>query len=175
MMRSVPNYLVPVALLALACTLVSTYGPSLLQDFCVAINSSTSFGLNTLDISLARIDFAPYGLNPPHTHPRGIEIIVVAEGTLYGGFVTSNTDTSSAQSSNKEKQLGTHVSVAFPRPTLPPLFAPFQVRSAPAIGDFWHHQLAAVEKRPPPNNAGSLQLLQPSPCIPCYHRYLGTC
>ncbi|KAB1206453.1 Germin-like protein subfamily 1 member 13 [Morella rubra] len=31
-------------------------------------------GLNTLGISLARIDFAPYGLNPPHTHPRGTEI-----------------------------------------------------------------------------------------------------
>ncbi|KAI5442322.1 Germin-like protein sub 1 member 13 [Lathyrus oleraceus] len=27
-------------------------------------------GLNTLGISLARIDFAPRGLNPPHTHPR---------------------------------------------------------------------------------------------------------
>ncbi|KAB1207172.1 Germin-like protein subfamily 1 member 16 [Morella rubra] len=92
MTRSVPKYLVPVALLALACTLVSTYDPSPLQDFCVAINSSTSTGLNTLGISLARIDFASYGLNPPHTHPRGIEIIVVAEGTLYGGFVTSNTD-----------------------------------------------------------------------------------
>ncbi|KAB1207151.1 Germin-like protein subfamily 1 member 16 [Morella rubra] len=140
MMRSAPKYLVPVALLALACTLVSAYDPSPLQDFCVAINSSTSAGivcewkfckdpkvvtandfffpglqipgntanrlgsnvtlvnvdklpgLNTLGISLARIDFAPYGLNPPHTHPRGTEIIVVAEGTLYVGFVTSNTD-----------------------------------------------------------------------------------
>ncbi|KAB1207163.1 putative germin-like protein 2-1 [Morella rubra] len=49
-------------------------------------------GLNTLGISLARVDFAPYGLNPPHTHPRGSEIIMVAEGTLYVGFVTSNTD-----------------------------------------------------------------------------------
>ncbi|KAB1207158.1 Germin-like protein subfamily 1 member 20 [Morella rubra] len=49
-------------------------------------------GLNTLGISLARIDFAPYELNPPHTHPLGTEIIVVAEGTLYVGFVTSNTD-----------------------------------------------------------------------------------
>lgn len=27
--------------------------------------------LNTLGISLARVDFAPKGLNPPHTHPRG--------------------------------------------------------------------------------------------------------
>ncbi|KAK4282366.1 hypothetical protein QN277_013753 [Acacia crassicarpa] len=47
-------------------------------------------GLNTLGISLARIDFAPKGLNPPHTHPRGTEILVVLEGTLLVGFVTSN-------------------------------------------------------------------------------------
>ncbi|XP_061366356.1 germin-like protein subfamily 1 member 13 isoform X1 [Gastrolobium bilobum] len=47
-------------------------------------------GLNTMGISLARIDFAPKGLNPPHTHPRGTEIIVVLEGTLFVGFVTSN-------------------------------------------------------------------------------------
>ncbi|XP_058740111.1 germin-like protein subfamily 1 member 20 [Vicia villosa] len=50
------------------------------------------FGLNTLGISLARIDFAPKGLNPPHTHPRGSEILIVLEGTLYVGFVTSNQD-----------------------------------------------------------------------------------
>ncbi|PKI38719.1 hypothetical protein CRG98_040897 [Punica granatum] len=42
-------------------------------------------GLNTLGISLARIDFAPYGLNPPHTHPRGTEFLVVLEGELYVG------------------------------------------------------------------------------------------
>ncbi|KAM4082784.1 hypothetical protein ACB094_08G006900 [Castanea mollissima] len=47
-------------------------------------------GLDTLGISLARIDFAPYGLNPPHTHPRGTELLVVIEGTLLVGFVTSN-------------------------------------------------------------------------------------
>ncbi|XP_057997961.1 germin-like protein subfamily 1 member 16 isoform X2 [Hevea brasiliensis] len=48
-------------------------------------------GLNTLGISIARIDFAPYGgLNPPHIHPRATEILVVLEGTLYVGFVTSN-------------------------------------------------------------------------------------
>lgn len=47
-------------------------------------------GLNTLGISLARIDYAPKGINPPHTHPRGSEILVVLEGTLYVGFVTSN-------------------------------------------------------------------------------------
>ncbi|EOY10772.1 Germin-like protein subfamily 1 member 18 [Theobroma cacao] len=50
-------------------------------------------GLNTLGISFARVDYAPYGgLNPPHTHPRATEILVVVEGTLYVGFVTSNPD-----------------------------------------------------------------------------------
>ncbi|TYH92702.1 hypothetical protein ES332_A13G200900v1 [Gossypium tomentosum] len=49
-------------------------------------------GLNTLGISLVRIDYAPYGLNPPHTHPRGTEILFVVKGTLYVGFVTSNPD-----------------------------------------------------------------------------------
>ncbi|KAG6737463.1 hypothetical protein POTOM_058985 [Populus tomentosa] len=50
-------------------------------------------GLNTLGISLARLDYAPDGgLNPPHTHPRGTEILVVVEGILYVGFVTSNPD-----------------------------------------------------------------------------------
>ncbi|XP_059651028.1 putative germin-like protein 2-1 isoform X1 [Cornus florida] len=49
-------------------------------------------GLNTLGISLVRIDYAPKGLNPPHTHPRATEILVVLEGTLYVGFVTSNPD-----------------------------------------------------------------------------------
>ncbi|KAL3727929.1 hypothetical protein ACJRO7_032641 [Eucalyptus globulus] len=47
-------------------------------------------GLNTLGISMVRIDFGIGGLNPPHTHPRGTEILLVLEGTLYVGFVTSN-------------------------------------------------------------------------------------
>jgi quercetin dioxygenase-like cupin family protein len=48
-------------------------------------------GLNTLGISMARIDFAPNGgLNPPHTHPRATEILTVLQGTLYVGFITTN-------------------------------------------------------------------------------------
>ncbi|XP_056162421.1 germin-like protein subfamily 1 member 17 [Syzygium oleosum] len=47
-------------------------------------------GLNTLGIAMARLDFAPYGLNPPHIHPRGTEMLAVVEGTLLVGFVTSN-------------------------------------------------------------------------------------
>ncbi|KAG8379773.1 hypothetical protein BUALT_Bualt07G0124300 [Buddleja alternifolia] len=55
-----------------------------------AVNVNQLPGLNTLGISLVRIDYAPYGLNPPHTHPRATEILAVVEGTLYVGFVTSN-------------------------------------------------------------------------------------
>ncbi|RZB46636.1 Germin-like protein 12-1 [Glycine soja] len=73
-----------VAILALTSSLVSAYDPSPLQDFCVAAKEK--------DGALARIDFAPKGLNAPHTHPRGTEILIVLEGTLYVGFVTSNQD-----------------------------------------------------------------------------------
>ncbi|KAL8152589.1 hypothetical protein V2J09_010349 [Rumex salicifolius] len=47
-------------------------------------------GLNTLGISLARLDFAPKGLVAPHFHPRATEVLTLLEGTLYVGFVTSN-------------------------------------------------------------------------------------
>ncbi|KAJ9180403.1 hypothetical protein P3X46_008652 [Hevea brasiliensis] len=46
-------------------------------------------GLNTLGVSLSRIDYAPGGLNPPHTHPRATEIIFVLEGQLDVGFITT--------------------------------------------------------------------------------------
>ncbi|XP_047332626.1 rhicadhesin receptor-like [Impatiens glandulifera] len=46
-------------------------------------------GLNTLGVSLARIDYAPGGINPPHTHPRATEIVYVLEGELYVGFITT--------------------------------------------------------------------------------------
>ncbi|KAG2685072.1 hypothetical protein I3760_10G107600 [Carya illinoinensis] len=49
-------------------------------------------GLNTLGISMIRIDYAPWGINPPHTHPRASEILTVLEGCLEVGFVTSNPD-----------------------------------------------------------------------------------
>lgn len=46
-------------------------------------------GLNTLGISLSRIDYAPGGLNPPHTHPRATEMVFVLEGQLDVGFITT--------------------------------------------------------------------------------------
>ncbi|KAG6491929.1 hypothetical protein ZIOFF_046870 [Zingiber officinale] len=33
---------------------------------------------------MARIDFGPHRLNPPHTHPRTTEILTVLDGELYG-------------------------------------------------------------------------------------------
>ncbi|KAJ3708346.1 hypothetical protein LUZ61_012051 [Rhynchospora tenuis] len=54
-----------------------------------AVAANNLPGLNTLGISLARLDFAPGGLVPPHYHPRATEILVVLEGTLYVGFVSS--------------------------------------------------------------------------------------
>ncbi|KAL2892775.1 putative germin-like protein 2-1 [Bienertia sinuspersici] len=44
--------------------------------------------VNTQGLSIARVDFAPFGLNTPHVHPRGSELFAVMEGTLYAGFVT---------------------------------------------------------------------------------------
>lgn len=46
-------------------------------------------GLNTLGVSISRIDYAPGGLNPPHTHPRATEVVFVLEGQLDVGFITT--------------------------------------------------------------------------------------
>lgn len=56
------------------------------------VTSAQVPGLNSLGISLARIDYAPWGINPPHTHPRASEILIVLEGTLEIGFITSSPD-----------------------------------------------------------------------------------
>ncbi|CAL4964092.1 unnamed protein product [Urochloa decumbens] len=54
-----------------------------------AANVDSFAGVNTLGVSMARIDYAPGGQNPPHTHPRATEIIFVLEGTLEVGFITT--------------------------------------------------------------------------------------
>jgi len=54
-----------------------------------AANVLTFPGVNTLGVSMARIDYAPGGQNPPHTHPRATEIIFVTQGTLEVGFITT--------------------------------------------------------------------------------------
>ncbi|XP_027069417.1 putative germin-like protein 2-1 [Coffea arabica] len=49
-------------------------------------------GLNTLGISMLRFDFAPWGVNAPHVHPRATEMITVLDGALEVGFITSAPD-----------------------------------------------------------------------------------
>ncbi|XP_043726034.1 germin-like protein 5-1 [Telopea speciosissima] len=45
--------------------------------------------LNTQGVSMARIDYAPGGMNPPHSHPRATELLTVLEGELEVGFFTT--------------------------------------------------------------------------------------
>ncbi|CAL9081360.1 unnamed protein product [Musa textilis] len=46
-------------------------------------------GVNGLGISVARLDIAPGGVIPLHTHPGGSELLVVIEGTICAGFISS--------------------------------------------------------------------------------------
>ncbi|XP_024371020.1 putative germin-like protein 2-1 [Physcomitrium patens] len=50
-------------------------------------------GLNTLGISLARLDFAKGGINVPHIHPRATEVLALLQGELYVGFVSTTNNT----------------------------------------------------------------------------------
>ncbi|MCO5610990.1 hypothetical protein L7F22_065240 [Adiantum nelumboides] len=45
--------------------------------------------LNTQGLSMARIDYMPGGINPPHVHPRTTEVIYLAQGSLLVGFVST--------------------------------------------------------------------------------------
>ncbi|KAG4144414.1 hypothetical protein ERO13_D05G035100v2 [Gossypium hirsutum] len=52
---------------------------------------STQFpGVNGLGISIARLDLAVGGVIPMHTHPRASELILVMDGTLFAGFISSD-------------------------------------------------------------------------------------
>jgi quercetin dioxygenase-like cupin family protein len=46
-------------------------------------------GVNGLGISLARLDLAVGGVVPFHTHPGGSEVLLVVQGTITAGFVSS--------------------------------------------------------------------------------------
>lgn len=46
-------------------------------------------GVNGLGISIARLDLAVDGVVPFHTHPGASELLLVAEGTICAGFVSS--------------------------------------------------------------------------------------
>ncbi|PON88915.1 Germin [Trema orientale] len=46
-------------------------------------------GVNGLGLSIARLDLAPGGVIPFHTHPGASEILVVSRGAILAGFVSS--------------------------------------------------------------------------------------
>ncbi|KAM7258723.1 hypothetical protein ACFE04_014464 [Oxalis oulophora] len=46
-------------------------------------------GLNGLGISAARLDLAVGGVIPMHTHPAASEVLIVIEGTIKAGFISS--------------------------------------------------------------------------------------
>ncbi|CAM0882309.1 unnamed protein product [Alopecurus aequalis] len=46
-------------------------------------------GLNTLGVSITRTDLAPGGINPPHSHPRGSELVLVLKGEVMVGFTSA--------------------------------------------------------------------------------------
>lgn len=47
-------------------------------------------GLNTLGISMNKVDIAPGGINPPHSHPRATESGVVVRGKLLVGLISTS-------------------------------------------------------------------------------------
>ncbi|GAA0139109.1 hypothetical protein LIER_00723 [Lithospermum erythrorhizon] len=47
-------------------------------------------GVNGLGLSMARLDLAPSGVGPMHTHPGTSEILVVVQGSITAGFISSS-------------------------------------------------------------------------------------
>ncbi|XP_068657487.1 germin-like protein subfamily T member 1 [Aristolochia californica] len=47
-------------------------------------------GLNTLGLSMNRVDYAPGGVVIPHTHPRATEMVLVVKGSVLIGFVSTS-------------------------------------------------------------------------------------
>ncbi|XP_022775562.1 germin-like protein subfamily 1 member 1 [Durio zibethinus] len=65
-------------------------------------------GINTMGLTMARVDIASNGLVPPHSHPRASEVTICLKGVLLVGFV----DTSNRLFT---QQLGPGDSFVFPR------------------------------------------------------------
>ncbi|CAF2051489.1 germin-like protein subfamily 1 member 1 [Brassica napus] len=47
-------------------------------------------GLNTMGLTMGRIDFGASGVVPPHVHPRASEVTVCLDGVLLVGFVDTS-------------------------------------------------------------------------------------
>lgn len=49
-------------------------------------------GLNGLGISVARLDLAPGGVIPMHTHPAATEVLLVVQGKITTAFISSSNE-----------------------------------------------------------------------------------
>lgn len=61
-----------------------------LQSATNIVTASEFPGLNTLGLSVARIDLDIDGLVMPHSHPRASEILFVSKGIVVAGFIDTN-------------------------------------------------------------------------------------
>ncbi|KAF5748430.1 auxin-binding protein ABP20 [Tripterygium wilfordii] len=58
-------------------------------------------GVNGLGISMARLDLAPDGVVPMHTHPGASEVLIVIQGSICAGFISSSDNKVYFKSLNK--------------------------------------------------------------------------
>lgn len=58
-------------------------------------------GVNGLGLSIARLDLAPGGVIPLHTHPSASEILFVVQGKITAGFISSSANTPYVKTLNK--------------------------------------------------------------------------
>lgn len=58
-------------------------------------------GVNGLGLSTARLDLAPGGVIPMHTHPAASEILFVVTGKITAGFISSSANMVYVKTLNK--------------------------------------------------------------------------
>ncbi|CAL4921060.1 unnamed protein product [Urochloa decumbens] len=72
----------------------STTNPSSATPFgftATVTSPATSLpGANAQGLAMARVDLAPGGVAPPHTHPRASEVAVVLDGSVLVGFADTS-------------------------------------------------------------------------------------
>ncbi|VVA90835.1 unnamed protein product [Arabis nemorensis] len=74
-------------------TALSKPGNTRVNPFMINVTLTTITnlpGINTMGLTMARIDFDASGVVPPHVHPRASEVTVCLDGVLLVGFVDTS-------------------------------------------------------------------------------------
>ncbi|XP_010475908.1 PREDICTED: germin-like protein subfamily 1 member 1 [Camelina sativa] len=72
---------------------LSRRGNTQVKPFMINVTVTTTAnlpGLNTMGLTMARLDFGASGIVPPHMHPRASEVTVCLDGVLLVGFVDTS-------------------------------------------------------------------------------------